>query len=1065
MLGTLCFGYGRRAYAQCAPSGPPGTYSCYGPTLTTQTLSPTPGAAPLVVITSPGFGILTTMNGALDLTTPAAGAGLTFTDNNASAITGQGYGISATNNGGGPLSITTSGAVIGVSNPANGLGYGINATNNGGGALSITTTGPVTGEGGAAIYARNYGTSLTINSVGNVTGGTFGVSALNQGSGALSITTTGPVSGGADGIKATNYGASLTINAGTVSGAIIGIAGYNRGSGSLSITATGTVSGGLFYGLVGKGYQSGQNVTIRAQNVSGGTDGVVGVNYGGGALSITTTGTVTGASGSGVFARNRYGTALTVQTTGPVTGSQNGVYAKLGGYGQFTSPTGALSITAAGPVTGTGGAGVYAENSGLSGSTTTITVTSTGFVQGKSAGVYADSTYGAPIAITNDGVIQNLSGASFDVAIAASGGPTTIINNGVITGVVNLSYPGANVMTNNGTWNTAGGTNTFGGSDTLTNASTGTIFAAASGAVSPVTTTFNGLATFNNAGLITMHNGVAGDQTVINGNFAGQGGTVGLDTTLGGDSSATDKLVINGNASGTTGLLIYNAGGLGALTTNGIEVVAISGVSTPTAFSLGQPVEAGAYAYTLVEGSGGAGSQNWSLRSTLTPTPPPPAPPTPPPPAPPSPPTPPPPTPPPSPPTPTPTPTPTPKSMPTPALTPLPPVTGLPNYRNEVPVYLAMPELANQLGFAMIDSFGARGGDGREDFAPPPPTGFRAEVSACESLSQADAQKAIQSGEGCATPADRAERDTRSRADAAEAVQKHVMWGRIFGVSGEQQPGGAASLSFGTPFLNGKGPKYRADIGGFQAGMDLWRRSGADGSRDVLGLYIGELNAFGDVDQVYSPARAGTVNMSAYAIGGYWTHFGAQGWYVDSVLQGAGFDQAHGATTVTGMRVSGSALTASIEAADPYRFARNWAIEPQGQLIYQYGQMGSGADAFGLTRFGAANDMRGRIGAKLSYVALSGASGSGFPVTLWGRVNLWRDFLISAPSATFATLSGLNPVTLDGALGGTWGQIDVGVDARLTRGLSLIGSAFYDRSIDGGASWRVGGKVGIKAEF
>jgi len=65
--------------------------------------------------------------------------------------------------------------------------------------------------------------------------------------------------------------------------------------------------------------------------------------------------------------------------------------------------------------------------------------------------------------------------------------------------------------------------------------------------------------------------------------------------------------MINGNASGSTRLFVTNVGGLGALTTNGIEVVAISGVSTSTAFTLGQPVEAGAYSYTLVEGSGGAG--------------------------------------------------------------------------------------------------------------------------------------------------------------------------------------------------------------------------------------------------------------------------------------------------------------------------------------------------------------------------------------------------------------------------------------------------------------------------
>ena len=109
--------------------------------------------------------------------------------------------------------------------------------------------------------------------------------------------------------------------------------------------------------------------------------------------------------------------------------------------------------------------------------------------------------------------------------------------------------------------------------------------------------------------------------------------------------------------------------------------------------------------------------------------------------------------------------------------------------------------------------------------------------------------------------------------------------------------------------------------------------------------------------------------------------------------------------------------------------------------------------------------MRGRIGAKLSYVVLNGADGTGLPVTLWGRVNLFTTSSAARPSASFSTLSGLYPVTLDGTLGGTYGQIDAGVNARVTRTLSVFGSAFYDHSIDGGSSWGAGGRIGVKVEF
>ena len=321
-------------------------------------------------------------------------------------------------------------------------------------------------------------------------------------------------------------------------------------------------------------------------NVSGAAYGIRAYNQSG-VMSITTTGTVI-AGNRGIYAKN-YGTDLTIQVA-DVTGGRTGVDARNVG-------SGALSIT------------------------------STGTVKG-GVGIYALATAG-PIGITNSGTIQSWSGAWTSLAIQTVGGPTTITNNGVLTGVVHLDTSGfVNGLTNGGTWNTLGGGNGFGSAGTITNNAGGTIVTAMPGAVAPVTTTFSGLATFTNAGLITMHNGVAGDQTVITGNFIGRGGSVALDVALGSDNSMADQLVFKGgNASGTTNLLIYNVGGLGALTTaNGIQVVKVQngGTTAPTAFQLGQTVAAGAYTYSLFYGGnsatgGNPADQDWYLRSTLTP--------------------------------------------------------------------------------------------------------------------------------------------------------------------------------------------------------------------------------------------------------------------------------------------------------------------------------------------------------------------------------------------------------------------------------------------------------------
>jgi len=169
-----------------------------------------------------------------------------------------------------------------------------------------------------------------------------------------------------------------------------------------------------------------------------------------------------------------------------------------------------------------------------------------------------------------------------------------------------------------------------------------------------------------------------------------------------------------------------------------------------------------------------------------------------------------------------------------------------------------------------------------------------------------------------------------------------------------------------------------------------------------------------------------------------------------------------GASQLTHMNVGGYGLTASLEGGYPIHIAQNWTITPQAQAVYQHVHLDSGVDAFGDTGFGATDDVRGRIGAMLSHNGVHGEGKDALPITYWARLNLWHDFMANAPSATFASLSGTNPVTLKGSLGGTWGEIDAGVTAQVTKNVSLFASAVYDQSIDSGKSWSVGGRAGVK---
>lgn len=110
--------------------------------------------------------------------------------------------------------------------------------------------------------------------------------------------------------------------------------------------------------------------------------------------------------------------------------------------------------------------------------------------------------------------------------------------------------------------------------------------------------------------------GITGNQLIINGDYAAENGYLHLNTVLAEDDAKTDKLVIKGNTSGTTLVSVTNAGGSGAKTLNGIEVISIAGRSEGEFQQAGRIV-AGAYDYTLARGQGNHNS-NWYLTSQKT---------------------------------------------------------------------------------------------------------------------------------------------------------------------------------------------------------------------------------------------------------------------------------------------------------------------------------------------------------------------------------------------------------------------------------------------------------------
>jgi autotransporter family porin len=162
------------------------------------------------------------------------------------------------------------------------------------------------------------------------------------------------------------------------------------------------------------------------------------------------------------------------------------------------------------------------------------------------------------------------------------------------------------------------------------------------------------------------------------------------------------------------------------------------------------------------------------------------------------------------------------------------------------------------------------------------------------------------------------------RGDQALLDTAPAAWGRVFGQQGNEQ------------YSGGVRPDFSGTFAGFQTGLDLLRFGTWDGVRNLVGVSAGQARASGDVSGFVlgvEGAHAGTVDLSATSVGGYWTMLGWQGWYVDMVVQGDFIDGTPRSDRGIGANISGTNFTASIEGGLPIALGAGIAIEPQAQFI------------------------------------------------------------------------------------------------------------------------------------
>jgi len=503
-------------------------------------------------------------------------------------------------------------------------------------------------------------------------------------------------------------------------------------------------------------------------------------------------------------------------------------------------------------------------------------------------------------------------------------------------------------------------------------------------------------------------------------------GTLGLNTYLGDDSSPTDRLIIDGGtATGATRIKVTNTDGPGAETTgNGILVVQVAngGTTAPEAFALASSVVAGPYEYTLHRGGASAGTENdWFLRNTVPcrdasapgcePTPP-----TPPgPPGPPTPPDPPPPAPPPG-------PTPPPDGGDPPAPTPLPPSPEVPGpiepegngtpvpvapvYRPEVSLYTALPAMALRIGWTTLGNLHERVGE---------------------------------------------QEQLRERSDLRGNSYLNAFWVRVLGEDGNVR-GARDGIYDGSP-------KYDYNTMAIQAGTDIYAEEHENAQRDHAGVYLGTGRIRSDVTD-YDGSNAGDDVVRGQQLGLYWTHYWAEGAYLDAVAQGTWSQWSATSNERLALHNRAFGWAASLEGGYPFH-DESQVFEPQVQVVYQRVDNGRASDAAASVRFSDAESLVGRLGFRWAntWTLEPTRDGTRRLLTGWLRLNVWKEFK-GNPTTSFSSENG--DVPFDGDIKGSWWQLNGGGTWQLDANTSFYANLGYQKGFGSRGFRAWDGKVGVR---
>ena len=233
------------------------------------------------------------------------------------------------------------------------------------------------------------------------------------------------------------------------------------------------------------------------------------------------------------------------------------------------------------------------------------------------------------------------------------------------------------------------------------------------------------------------------------------------------------------------------------------------------------------------------------------------------------------------------------------------------------------------------------------------------------------------------------------------------------------------------------------------------------GQYERAGLY----GAYGDVNAdvnglVTNPAatayiltHTGSMNLDAWSAGGYWTHTGPGGWYLDAVLQGTWY-YGSASTQFTRLNTDGTGFIGSLEGGYPFAWPQlgpGFVIEPQGQILWQKVSFRHDYDGLGDVALGDTTGPSGRIGLRTKWTIVTGGGQVWQPYL---RANLWRDW----GADSNAVYSGTDIVPLVSQV--TQLELGGGVTGRISANVSVFANVDYEFAVGGAENEKQSGVRG-----